>query len=262
MWFYKHAAFSVLQLPVLSDNYIYLINEPVSGVLAAIDPAEFEPVAAWCKAHNRQLTHILNTHHHWDHTGANLELKAAFDCQIIGPAYDAGRIPGIDIEATEESPLQLGSLMIRVLFVPGHTLGHIAYIVDDAIFCGDTLFGAGCGRLFEGSPKQMWQSLNKILQLNDNKMFYCAHEYTVSNLMFSLEIDPDNADLQDRLHRANELRLKGKPTIPGTLAEERATNPFLWPLNADFRKSYAMKHSLPDDPVSVFAHIRAAKDQW
>ncbi|MFQ5354985.1 MAG: hydroxyacylglutathione hydrolase [Mariprofundaceae bacterium] len=252
----------VHQLPVLSDNYIYLIDEPESGLLAAVDPAEFKPVSAWCRTHDRQLTHILNTHHHWDHTGANLELKTVFGCRIIGPAYDAGRIPGIDIEATEESPLQLGNLKSKVLFVPGHTRGHIAYTVDDALFCGDTLFGAGCGRLFEGSPNQMWNSLNKVLQLNKNTRFYCAHEYTVSNLNFALEIDPNNTDIQERLKRANHLRSENKPTVPGTLAEERATNPFLRPLNADFRNSYAMKYALPDDAVSVFAHIRAAKDQW
>jgi hydroxyacylglutathione hydrolase len=262
MWTYKHAGFFVHQFPALRDNYIYLVDKPESGVLMAIDPAEGEQVVAWCRQRGRRITHVLNTHHHWDHVGANLELKASYDCQIIGPALETDRIPGIDGKATEEEAIRLDALKIRTLLVPGHTRGHVAYLLEDALFCGDTLFGAGCGRLFEGSPEQMWQSLNRIIRLPGHTRFYCAHEYTLDNLRFAQSVDPDNTALQKRLCEVERLRAEGLPTIPGTLDEELATNPFLRPLDESFRTDYATRHNIMDDPVRVFAHIRKAKDLW
>ncbi len=262
MWSHMHCGFTVHQFPALQDNYIYLIDRPNDDVLIAVDPAVSKPVITFCTRHNRKLSHILNTHHHRDHVGGNRELKARYGCSIIGPIYDAERIPGIDIMASEEGLIRIGGLQIRILFVPGHTRGHIAGLVEDALFCGDTLFGAGCGRLFEGSPEQMWNSLNKIVKLPENTRFYCAHEYTINNLKFSLMIDPDNRNLQKRMVKSTMLQQQGKPTIPGTLAEELATNPFLRPLDAKFRRWYATKHGLPNDPVRIFAHIRAARDIW
>jgi len=262
MWSYEHSGFTVHQIPALSDNYIYLIDEAESGLLAAVDPATCEDVAAACKHMNRKLTHILNTHHHWDHTGGNLELKQRFGCQIVGAAHDAERIPGIDILAQEGEPLTLGCLTFDILDVRGHTRGHIAYVIGHTLFCGDTLFGAGCGRLFEGTPNQMWSSLNKILQLDDSTEFYCAHEYTENNLAFALEVDSNNAALRERIQYVQRRRANKLPTIPGTLAEERATNPFLRPLDEAFRQAYAAQHGLADDPVEVFTHLRTTKDGW
>jgi len=262
MWSYEHSGFTVHQIPALSDNYIYLIDEAESGLLAVVDPATCEDVAATCKRMDRKLTHILNTHHHWDHTGGNIELKQRFDCKIVGAAHDEARIPGIDKYVHEGEPLTLGGLTFDILDVRGHTRGHIAYLLGDALFCGDVLFGAGCGRLFEGTPRQMWNSLNKIIQLPDLTRIYCAHEYTESNLAFALEVDPGNVALQERIQDVQWRRANKLPTIPGTLAEERATNPFLRPLDEAFRQAYAAKHGLADDPVAMFTHLRAAKDGW
>jgi len=260
MWPHTHQHFTVHQIPALSDNYIYLIQTP--EVLAVVDPAEYAPVAQACESIGHNLTHILNTHHHWDHTGANLELKSRYGCRIIGSETDASRIPGIDESVSEKRPADLNGAQLRVLDVPGHTIGHIAYVLNDALFCGDVLFGAGCGRLFEGTPAQMWHSLEKIAQLPDHTRFYCAHEYTLNNLEFALHVDTDNPALVSRLQRTRVLRATGTPTIPGTLSEELATNPFLRPLNAGFREAYARAHGIKEDAASVFTHIRAARDHW
>jgi len=262
MWSYTHPRFTVHQFSVLHDNYIYLIDQPEEELLIAIDPAVSKPLTDYCARHNRSVTHILNTHHHRDHVGANRELKTRYGCTVIGPVYDSKRIPAIDITIGEDTPLKVGSLKIRTLFVPGHTTGHIAALVDDALFCGDTLFGAGCGRLFEGSPEQMWESLKKISRLSGDIWFYCAHEYTINNLKFSLMVDPDNRKLQKRMVKATMLRHEGRPTIPGTLAEEMQTNPFLRPLDQGFLRQYAARYALPADPLPVFTHIRAARDIW
>lgn len=261
MWSYRHERFSVHQLPALSDNYIYLLDIPSSDILAAVDPAESAPVDKACKELGRGLTHILNTHHHWDHVGANLELRKQHGCTIVGAKTDASRIPGIDVQVVEGEPFMAGT-DTQVLEVPGHTSGHIAFLIDDALFCGDILFGAGCGRLFEGTPEEMWNSLGKIARLPGETRFYCAHEYTLNNLRFALHIDPENMDLKERIERDGSTRERGDPTIPGTIAEELATNPFLRPLDDGFRHAYARTHNIDDDPMTVFTHIRAAKDRW
>ncbi len=260
MWHYTHRSFTVHQIPALSDNYIYLIDMP--PVFAVVDPAETAPVVRACEELGRGLTHILNTHHHWDHTGGNLELKSHYNCRIIGAKTDAARIPGLDEAVSEDAPVRLDGVCIRVLEVPGHTRGHIAFLLGDALFCGDTLFGAGCGRLFEGTAEQMWHSLGKIAALPEATRFYCAHEYTLHNIEFALRIDPDNAALEHRRQRARALRAKDTPTIPGTIGEELATNPFLRPLDADFRRHYAREYGIGADAMRVFAHIRKARNHW
>jgi len=260
MWSYAHHGFTVHQIPALQDNYIYLIE--TDGVLACVDPAESIPVEAACTKLNHKLTHILNTHHHWDHVGGNPELKSKYGCTIIGPSYDEARIPSMDQPVSEGDALHLGNLNVSILFVPGHTRGHIAYVVEDALFCGDTLFGAGCGRLFEGTPEQMWNSLNKITALPTSTRFYCAHEYTLGNLEFCIEFVTKNDAVQQRIKRDSERCRQGNPTIPGTIGEELETNPFLLPANEDFRRDYVKKRGIKNDPVSVFADIRAAKDCW
>jgi len=262
MWIYQHAGFTVHQLPVLRDNYIYLIASDTSDLLIAVDPAEAEPVRKACKQLGKPLTHIFNTHHHWDHTDGNLALKEDFGCLIVGAAHDAGRIPGIDLPVSESSPPTIAGVNIAVLDVPGHTIGHIAYVVGDALFCGDTLFGAGCGRLFEGAPAQMWHSLNKISTLKSSTKVYCAHEYTLPNLKFAKAMDADNAALSERIIRDKKSRKLGLPTIPSSVGLEIATNPFLRPLDADFCRSYAAAQHINAEPLAVFADIRRRKDAW
>ncbi len=264
MWTYEHGGFTVHQIPALSDNFIYLIA--TDKVLACVDPAEALPVIAACEKLGRPLTHILNTHHHWDHTGGNDELKAHFDCSIIGAAHDAARIPGIDQGVAEGDALQLGGLDVAVLDIPGHTSGHIAFVVhgdvQNALFCGDTIFGAGCGRLFEGTPAQMWSSLQKLIALDDRTSVYCAHEYTLNNLDFCLAKITQSDAVKAYIEWCKDMLGKGLPTIPGSLAREKETNPMLLPAQADFRKTYAHLHAISNDSVSVFTHIREARNHW
>jgi len=264
MWTYDHGDFTVHQIPALSDNFIYLIA--TNKVLACVDPAEAAPVVTACKQLGRPLTHILNTHHHGDHTGGNRELKNHFGCTIIGAAHDASRIPGIDLGVAEGEALQLGGLDLAVLDIPGHTCGHIAFVIHadkrDALFCGDTIFGAGCGRLFEGTPEQMWSSLQKLMQLADDTSVYCAHEYTLNNLDFCFARISQSDAVKNYIAWCKDMLGKGLPSIPGSLGRERKTNPMLLPAQADFRKSYAALHAISDDPISVFTHIREARNHW
>jgi len=259
---YNHCNCTVHQLPTLKDNYIYLIEAHASEALIAIDPAEAVSVRRACKALGKPLTHIFNTHHHWDHTDGNQSLKKDFACLVIGAAHDAERIPGIDLKVSEASPPLVDGLDIRVLDVSGHTRGHIAYLIDDALFCGDTLFGAGCGRLFEGTPAQMWHSLQKIAQLDGNSRVYCAHEYTLANLDFAILVDPENSKLNERLLQDRKKRQQGLPTIPSTIEVEKATNPFLRPLDSGFISTYANSKGIEADALVVFTHIRHQKDHY
>lgn len=261
MWSYQHKDFTVHQLAALQDNYIYLIEAHNSNVLIAVDPAEAVPVQTACESLNKELTHIFNTHHHWDHTGGNLELKERYGCQVVGAAVDAERIPGIDIHVSEASPPEIEGLVVQVLDVPGHTSGHVAYVFWDALFCGDTLFGAGCGRIFEGTPDQMWNSLEKISRLAKQTRVYCAHEYTLANLNFARTVDAGNPDLDARMRLDKKARIQKKPTIPSTIGMERNTNPFLRPLNPGFCSRYAQEERIGSDPVTVFAHLRSRKDR-
>jgi hydroxyacylglutathione hydrolase len=251
----------IIVFPMLSDNYGFLIHDPVSGATAVVDPAEAAPVLELCAAHRWKLTHILNTHHHGDHVGGNLDLKAKTGCTIIGPAYDRERIPGIDIAVDEASGADFGSRHAQVFFVPGHTRGHIAYwfAQDRALFCGDTLFSLGCGRLFEGTPEQMWSSLLKLRALPDETRIYCAHEYTQSNARFALTAEPENAELRIRAEEVAHLRAEGRFTVPSTLAVEKACNPFLRADRATLRKRFGEPKS---KDAEVLGAIRAAKDRF
>ncbi len=262
MWTYQHSSFTVHQLAALSDNYIYLIAPHNSQALAAVDPAEAEPVMEACAKLGRPLTYIFNTHHHWDHTGANETLKSKFGCTIIGNANDAARIPGIDVELKPDQPWAWAGLNVQIIDVPGHTLGHIAYVIEDALFCGDTLFGAGCGRLFEGTPAQMWGSLNQLAALPDATHVYCAHEYTLANLRFAAAVDASNPDLKRRLQTDAEKREQGQPTIPSTIGIEQATNPFLRAAEPSFCTAYAEQAGITSNALNVFTDIRNRKDHW
>lgn len=251
----------IVQIPVLQDNYLYLIHEPTSGETAIVDPAVEEPVVAELEARGWRLTHIFNTHHHWDHTGANLALKERYGLTIIGPEADKDRIPGIDICVKEGDTAMLGGVAADVYFVPGHTRGHIAYHFpkDDALFCGDTIFSMGCGRLFEGTPDQMWTSLQKLMALPDSTRIYCAHEYTTANGNFALSVEPKNAALNARMAEVQALRTDGQPTVPSTLGVEKETNPFLRPMSEEIQ---AMVGLTGAPLVDVFAEVRHRKDNF
>jgi len=249
------------RIPVLSDNYVWLAHEPASGLTAVVDPAVADAPLARARALGWTISQILNTHHHPDHVGGNLEIKAATGCTIVGPRADAGRIPGIDIELGDGDTYALGDAVARVIDVPGHTRGHIAYWFgdSDALFCGDTLFILGCGRLFEGTPGQMWHSLSKLLALPDSTKIYCAHEYTQSNARFAVTMEPHNDALLKRAATIDAMRARNEPTVPGTLGQERATNPFLRPDSADLQRTLGLVGA---DPVAVFAETRRRKDSF
>lgn len=249
------------QVPVLNDNYVYLAHDPATGATAAVDPAVVDPVMEALERRGWRLTHILNTHHHADHTGGNEEVKRRTGCTIIGPRADAARIPGIDVQVGEGDTVMLGEAEARVFDVPGHTSGHIAYhfAESDALFCGDTLFSLGCGRMFEGTPEQFWSSLSKLRALPDSTRVYCAHEYTQANLRFSLSVDPDNDALQARGREIEDLRGKGLSTIPSLLGDEKAANPFL---RADDPALQARLGLTGAAPEQVFAEVRARKDAF
>ncbi len=251
----------VRQIPVLRDNYIYLARDPATGVCAAIDPAVAGPVLDTLAKLDWRLTHILNTHHHHDHVGGNIELKRATGCTIVGNAADAARIPGIDVRVADGDTFALGKRAAKVIAVSGHTIGHIAYwFADDAVlFCGDTLFALGCGRLFEGTPAQMWHSLSRLRALPPETRVYCAHEYTEANAAFALSIDPSNPALVERAASIRARRRRGEPTVPSTLDEERRTNPFLRADEAALAKAAGLTGQ---DPVSIFADIRKRKDHF
>jgi hydroxyacylglutathione hydrolase len=248
-------------LPLLKDNYGYLLNDPESGETAIVDPSEPEPVLAALAATGWRLTHILNTHHHFDHIGGNQALKAATGARIAGPAADRHRIPDLDTLLAEGDTYRIGTSTLRVIEVPGHTSGHIALFFDDdrALFSGDTLFALGCGRLFEGTAAEMWRSLVKLRALPGETRVYCGHEYTQSNCRFALSVEPGNAALAVRAEEITKLRSEGWPTIPSTIELECRTNPFL---RADLPELQAAIGMAGAEPVAVFAELRRRKDSF
>jgi hydroxyacylglutathione hydrolase len=219
----------IVRIPVLSDNYVWLVHEPVSGETMAVDPAVAEPVLAEAQQRGWQITQIWNTHWHPDHTGGNATIREATGCTITGPAAEAERIPTLDRLVSEGDTVALGAVTARVLDVPAHTAGHIAYhfVEDHAAFVGDTLFAMGCGRLFEGTAEQMFANMRKLEVLGDETRIYCAHEYTMSNGRFALSVEPENAALVSRMAEVTAMRERDEPTVPTTIALERATNPFM-----------------------------------
>jgi hydroxyacylglutathione hydrolase len=248
-------------VPLLSDNYGYLLHDAASGDTAVVDPSEAAPVLAVLKAEGWTLSHILNTHHHPDHIGGNAELKAATGAVIAAPRADLHRIPDVGVPLAEGDRYRVGGSEAEIFAVPGHTTGHIAFWfeADQALFSGDTLFSLGCGRLFEGTPEEMWRSLGKLKALPDATRVYCGHEYTQSNAKFALTIEPGNKALQARAAEIAALRAAGKPTIPSLLGAEKATNPFL---RADVEAVQAGLGLVGRPVTDVFAAIRRGKDNF
>jgi len=251
----------IRQFPCLSDNYGFLVHDPASGETATIDTPDADRILAEADAAGWRITQIWNTHHHHDHAGGNTAVRAATGARIIAPSYDAHRIPDIDVSVSDGDTVALGRHEARVLFTPGHTLGHVCYhFADDRIaFVGDTLFALGCGRLFEGSPEQMWASLSRLAAWPEETRIYCAHEYTQANAAFALSVDPDNRDLQAYAAAVETERARGEATVPTTIGAELAANPFLRPADPAIRKRLGLEAA---DDTAVFAEIRRRKDNF
>jgi hydroxyacylglutathione hydrolase len=247
----------IVTVPCLKDNYAYLVR--AENACAVVDPSEPEPVMAALAARRWKLTHILNTHHHLDHTGGNLALKDAFGARVVGPGKDAARIPGIDIGVDEQGGWRFAGQSVRVLEVPGHTSGAITFVIEGNAFTGDTLFAMGCGRLFEGDAAMMWASLSKLMTLPDETKIFCGHEYTQNNGRFALTLEPGNTALQVRMRDVDVARAAGHPTLPSTMALEKQTNPFLRPHAAEIRMTLGMAEA---DDVALFAEMRRRKDVY
>ena len=255
------AKLEIHQFPCLSDNYGVLIHDPESNVTATIDTPESGPIESALRDKGWTLTHILNTHHHGDHTGGNTELKAKTGCQIVGPKPEAAKIPGLDISVGQGDTYDFGGHIATIIETPGHTLGHIAFhFADDGVaFVGDTLFALGCGRVFEGTMAQMWSALQRLMELPRDTVIYCGHEYTTANAAFAVTIDPDNQELMERVEEIAALRSEGRPTVPTTLDLELRTNPFLRPTDPAVQAHLGMAGA---DPGDVFAEIRRRKDNF
>ena len=219
----------IIRLPVLSDNYVWLMHDPASGQTVAIDPAVAEPVLDAAKARGWTIDQIWNTHWHGDHVGGNAAIKAATGCVITGPAAEAEKIGTLDRLVKEGDSVRIGDHVATVLEAPAHTAGHVAYHLaeDRIIFVGDTLFAMGCGRLFEGTAAQMYANMARFAALPDDTSVYCAHEYTQGNGRFALTVEPDNAALVARMAQVDAARARGEPTVPTTIGAEKATNVFM-----------------------------------
>ncbi len=255
----------VNRIPALSDNYIFLLHDQEQQVAAVVDPAEAQPVLRRLQEIGARLVAIFNTHHHSDHVGGNRLLIERFpEVCVYGGAEDKGRIPGQQVFLQEGDRVQFAARTGEVLFVPGHTRAHIAYYFPPSsdrelgdLFCGDTLFAGGCGRLFEGSPTQMVASLSKLRSLPDNTQVWCAHEYTLKNLQFALSVDSSNSDLQTRYAEVKAARSLGTATVPSQLGVEKLTNPFLrW----DHPSLQSAVKS--NDSIQTFTRLRGMKDQF
>jgi hydroxyacylglutathione hydrolase len=256
----------ITPIPCLSDNYAYLVVCDVTGQAAIVDPSEAEPVRAVVEARGLKPRDIWCTHHHHDHVGGNEVLAAHYGTAVLGHVSDRGRIPRQTKELATGDAFVLGELDVRILHIPGHTLGAIAYVVrefasgEQAVFTGDTMFLGGCGRLFEGTPAQMHASFEALVALDPKTRVYCGHEYTESNLKFAKYVEPSNTTIDAAVARAASLRAKSAPTVPGTLEVERATNPFVRVDSAEIRATLRIPMSA--DGATALGAIRKAKDDF
>jgi hydroxyacylglutathione hydrolase len=255
----------VVPVPVLADNYAYLVIAG-GGKAAIVDPSEAEPILAAAKREDVELTAIWNTHHHWDHTGGNRDLLRALpELEVVGYGEDQARIPGLTKGVKHGEEFAFEGIPVRVLYIPAHTSGHVAFHLPEekTVFTGDTLFAAGCGRLFEGDAAMMMSSLGRLSALPPETRVYCGHEYTEKNLRFALEVEPGNAAAREKHRRVVAQRERNEPTVPTTIAEELATNPFLRADSAEIRGTVRKRYpDTGDDPVAVFARVRQLKDEF
>ena len=248
-------------IPCLNDNYSYLIHDEISNTVAIVDPSEFIPCDTIISKNYKKLDFILNTHHHYDHVGGNEELKKKYNSKVLGFENDKNRIPQIDTVLKDNQEFKIGTLNFTTIFIPGHTRGHVAFYFkkERVVFSGDTLFSLGCGRVFEGTYKQMFQSLNKLKNLPGETKVYCGHEYTFKNLEFCLKFNPNNNFLKKKKNNI-ELSLKNKkPTIPSTIADEIKANIFFRVNDPDVKKAINLENS-PD--IEIFTKLRDLKDNF
>ncbi len=254
------AALEIYQFTCRSDNFCVLVHDADAGITASIDAPEEIAIRKALDEKGWRLTHIFNTHHHFDHVEGNANLKAEFGCTIIGPIDEAAKIPQLDEKVGDGDVFSFGAHQVRVIGTPGHTRGEISYYIADAgvVFVGDTLFALGCGRVFEGTPSMMWKSLKRLAELPEDTLVYCGHEYTLANARFAVGVDPDNETLSQRLQEIVALRAQDKPTLPTTIGLELKTNPFLRAADPAIRAELGMAGA---DDADVFAEIRARKDK-
>ncbi|WP_170365419.1 hydroxyacylglutathione hydrolase [Ruegeria arenilitoris] len=251
----------IVTIPCLSDNYAFLAHDHASGQTALVDAPEAGPILAELTARGWRLSHVLLTHHHWDHVDGLPGILEQHPAQVIGAAADVHRLPPLDKQVADGDRFEIGGEPVEVLDVSGHTVGHVAYYLPKSavVFTADSLMALGCGRLFEGDAAQMWTSLSKLAALPDETSVCSGHEYTQSNARFAVTIDPDNTALQQRVHEIDQARAEGRATVPSNLGVEKATNPFL---RATDPKIQAQLGMVGADPVAVFAEIRGRKDRF
>lgn len=253
----------VTPIPCLSDNYAYLLVDETTGDGAVVDASEAGPVREAIAREKVNVRAILSTHHHYDHVGGNEELAAELRVPVYGGEKDTGQLAGMTNALAHGDAVKVGSARARVLHIPGHTLGHIAYAFDGHVFTGDTLFFGGCGRLFEGTPAMMHESLvDKLGALPDDTRVYCGHEYTVANLAFAVTLEPGNAILRKTIAEVEAKRGAGKPSIPSTIGLEKAVNPFMRSASPEIQAKVREKHPDATDAVAVFARVREMKDNF
>ncbi|WP_209504807.1 MULTISPECIES: hydroxyacylglutathione hydrolase [unclassified Ruegeria] len=251
----------IVTIPCLSDNYAFLAHDSGNGQTALIDAPEAAPILAALEDRGWTLSHVLLTHHHWDHVEGLAEILTQHPARVIGAAADAHRLPPLDQQVAEGDSFEVGGEPVEVLDVSGHTVGHVAFYLPQSavVFTADSLMALGCGRLFEGSPAQMWASLSKLAALPDDTLVCSGHEYTQSNAKFAITVDPENTALKQRIADIDRARAAGEATVPSILALEKATNPFLRVTDPAIQAHLGLANA---DPVEVFAEIRGRKDRF
>ena len=251
----------ITPIPCLTDNYAYIISDNNSKIVGVVDPSEAAPIISFLNKKNLKLSYILNTHHHFDHIGGNIELKKLYNAKVVGFVGDKHRIPGIDITLKDNEKCNFENLQVKILHIPGHTLGHICFFFEKekVAFTGDTLFSLGCGRIFEGNHSQMLKSLNRIKKLPKDTKIYCGHEYTYKNAEFCMKYDRDNVDLKNKFNKVKKLRSRNLPTIPSSLEEELKSNIFLRCNQNDLKIKLNMRNQ---EDSKVFKKVRDLKDSF
>ena len=257
----KAMPLELVTIPCLSDNYAFLVHDGASGQTALVDAPEAGPILAELDGRGWQLSHVFLTHHHWDHVDGLADILEKHPAKVIGAGADAHRLPALDQQVSDGDGFEFGGERVHVMDVSGHTVGHIAFHLSNSalLFTADSLMALGCGRLFEGTPDQMWVSLSKMAALPPETTVCSGHEYTQSNGAFAVTIEPENADLQARVADIAQARAEGTPTVPSTLALELATNPFLRAAEPGIAANLGMTGA---DPAAVFAEIRSRKDNF